>query len=99
MLTRLHAFLLPVFCFTAEGHAKVLEIDQEVHEYLDNYCIQCHGPEKEKGDRSFHQLSEIISGKHMIDLSDHENVFLLQDILDQLNLGEMPTKKKDVHMP
>lgn len=99
VLTRLHAFLLPVFCFTAEGHAKVLEIDQEVHEYLDNYCIQCHGPEKEKGDRSFHQLSEIISGKHMIDLSDHENVFLLQDILDQLNLGEMPPKKKDVHMP
>ena len=81
------------------SHAKVLELDSSVFEFTNKYCIQCHGPEKQKGDRSFHQLSERISGKQVIDLSKEEKIHLLQDLLDQLNLGEMPPKEDDVRQP
>jgi hypothetical protein len=47
--------------------------------FLKSYCIKCHGPEKQKADRRFDELS--------LDIADSE---LLQDILDQLNLAEMP---------
>ena len=53
----------------------------------------------EKGDRSFHQLSAKLSEKQVIDLSKETKVHLLQDILDQLNLGEMPPQKKDIRQP
>ena len=35
----------------------------------------------------------------MIDLGNPQKVDLLRDILDQLNLGEMPPRKKDVKQP
>jgi hypothetical protein len=54
--------------------------------FLQRYCIDCHGPDKQKGDRAFHELS----------LTDAE---ALTDILDQLNLGEMPPDKKGVSQP
>ena len=53
----------------------------------------------QKGDRSFHQLATIDGDRFSIDLADTEKVHLLRDILDQLNLGEMPPQKKDVQLP
>jgi hypothetical protein len=50
--------------------------------FLKSYCIKCHGPEKQKGDRRFDRLSAFESGV--------EAAELLQEILDQLNLAEMP---------
>ena len=35
----------------------------------------------------------------MVDLADDETVYLLHDLLDQLNLGEMPPKKEGVDQP
>jgi hypothetical protein len=100
--------VIPRFCYlvtalflagTMQGFGKLVEMNGAVFQYLQNYCIQCHGPEEEKGDRSFHQLSAKLSGKQVIDLSKETKVHLLQDILDQLNLGEMPPKKKDIRQP
>ena len=79
--------------------SRVVEFDQKVFQFTQNYCIKCHGSEEEKGDRTFHQLSKELSGKQMIDLGDEDKVNLLHDILDQLNLGEMPPKKKEVKQP
>ena len=79
--------------------SRVVELDQKVFQFTQNYCIKCHGSEKDKGDRTFHQLSREFSGKQMIDLGDEDKVNLLHDILDQLNLGEMPPKKKEVGQP
>ena len=79
--------------------SRVVEFDQKVFQFTQNYCIKCHGSEKDKGDRTFHQLSREFSGKQMIDLGDEDKVNLLHDILDQLNLGEMPPKKKEVKQP
>lgn len=73
--------------------------DESVHRFLENYCLRCHGIEEEKGDRSFHDLSEIVDRKRKIDLGDPGKANALQDILDQLNLGEMPPKEKKVPQP
>ena len=53
--------------------------------FLETYCVQCHGPEKQKGDRRFDKL--------IGDFSILKEAELFQEILDQLNLAEMPPKK------
>lgn len=53
--------------------------------FLKDYCISCHGPEKQKADRRFDHL--------VIPAKTTEHVIDLQDIVDQLNLGDMPPKK------
>jgi hypothetical protein len=59
--------------------------EETVRPFLDTYCIKCHGPDKQKGDRRYDTLA--------IDFSDEESMWLWQDIADQLNLGDMPPKK------
>ena len=53
--------------------------------FLETYCVQCHGPEKQKGDRRFDKLTG--------DFSILKEAELFQEILDQLNLAEMPPTK------
>lgn len=50
--------------------------------FIEKYCIACHGEEKQKGKRRFDNLSTAIN--------DFESLELWQEIVDQLNLGEMP---------
>ena len=54
--------------------------------FLKQHCIECHGPDKQKGDYRFDLLKN--------DFSDLQTLEFWQDILDQLNLGEMPPKKQ-----
>ncbi len=53
-----------------------------VQPFFDAYCVQCHGENKQKGKRRFDAFSASIRDDG--DLVDY------QDILDQLNLDEMP---------
>ncbi len=55
---------------------------ESVRPFLDTYCIRCHGPEKQKGERRFDELSYPIS--------DDDALIDFQDMLDLLNLGDMP---------
>jgi hypothetical protein len=58
---------------------------ETVKPFLTTYCVTCHGPAKQKGERRFDALDgQIADDNALIDL---------QDILDQLNLGEMPPKQ------
>lgn len=57
----------------------------KAHDFLQTYCTSCHGPEKQKGERRFDQLN--FPAKNL------DDVIALQDIVDQLNLGDMPPKK------
>ncbi len=50
--------------------------------FLKTYCVECHGSEKQKGDRRFDELSAQLEG-----IAEAE---AYQEILDQLNLAEMP---------
>ena len=60
-----------------------------IKSFLSTYCTECHGAEKQKGDRRFDQLS--------FPPDKADTLFELQDILDQLNLGEMPPEKAKRH--
>ncbi|MEC7776797.1 MAG: c-type cytochrome domain-containing protein, partial [Planctomycetota bacterium] len=79
---------VPGFIFTlalfSPGMALADEPGQLVS-FLETYCVQCHGPEKQKGDRRFDKL--------IGDFSILKEAELFQEILDQLNLAEMPPKK------
>ncbi len=50
--------------------------------FLQAYCTDCHGPDTQSGERRFDQLSR--------DIGDDSALVDWQDILDQLNLGDMP---------
>lgn len=58
---------------------------EQVKPFLTTYCVSCHGAEKQKGDRRFDQLTG--------EIADDATLVDLQDIVDQLNLAEMPPKK------
>jgi len=53
-----------------------------VRPFLKDNCYACHGPDEQMNDVRFDTLSA--------DLSDQRTLEVWQDILDQLNLGEMP---------
>lgn len=62
--------------------------DESLHKlqpFLKTHCYDCHGPKKQKGDYRFDTLAT--------DLTKIETLETWQNILDQLNLGEMPPKK------
>ena len=91
-------FVCLFFC-SGKAFSKNIVFDEDVHQFINNYCIRCHGIDEEKGDRTFHELSSLVNDKRLIDLGNTDKVNLLQDILDQLNLGEMPPRKKNVDQP
>ena len=62
------------------------DFDSTITPFLQTHCFKCHGPEKQKADRRYDQLSYPIK-------SD-DDLLLFQDILDQLNLGEMPPEEQ-----
>lgn len=59
--------------------------------FLNEYCIRCHGPDKQKADRRFDSVGNAITS---VDQAEH-----FQEILDQLNLGEMPPEDEDQPSP
>jgi len=79
--------------------AKQIELDDGVRAFIGAYCIKCHGQDKAKGDRNFEELATWEEQRWVVDMEKEKNVQLLRDILDQLNLGEMPPQKKGVRQP
>lgn len=63
--------------------------DKTLRTFFSNYCQECHGPEKQKGERRFDTLA--------LPATKADTLFDLQDIIDQLNLGEMPPSKAEKH--
>jgi hypothetical protein len=57
--------------------------------FLANYCVDCHGETKQKGDRRFDQLT--------FPLTDVQGIIATQEIIDQLTLGDMPPEKAKTH--
>lgn len=60
--------------------------DEKFESFLTKYCVDCHGPDKEKGDLRIDKLSrEFNSG---VD-SQH-----WAEVIEQINTGDMPPRKK-----
>ncbi|MBL9200467.1 MAG: DUF1592 domain-containing protein, partial [Opitutaceae bacterium] len=66
--------LLTSSAFAAAPHAS--------QKFFADYCVKCHGPEKQKAERRFDALPAAVTH------ADHLTDF--QDIIDQLTLGDMP---------
>jgi hypothetical protein len=64
---------------------RVAGFDSIVQPFLDSYCVKCHGAKSQKGDRRFDELDGTIA--------DDNTLLDYQDILDLLNLGEMPPEE------
>ena len=91
-------FLFPLSILSDQDQAYVQNAleDVEAHsvlaksmpkEFVSKYCYQCHGEEKQKADRRFDLLSSSIQ--------DFKVQELWQEIVDQLNLGDMPPEHVD----
>ncbi|MGI9497501.1 MAG: DUF1592 domain-containing protein [Mariniblastus sp.] len=63
----------------------VIYADQST-QFVSTYCITCHGSDTQKADRRFDDLGDAIT--------DLQQLELWQEIVDQLNLGEMPPPNK-----
>ena len=59
--------------------------------FIRSYCVGCHGPLKQEGDRRFDQLTETTSSI--------DEMELWQDLLDQISLGEMPPPEARQPLP
>jgi hypothetical protein len=66
-------------------------LDSSVPKFVTRYCMDCHDAATEKGDRNFESFL-----KTPVAIDQHQT---LEEILEQLNLGEMPPKKKSVEQP
>jgi hypothetical protein len=61
--------------------------EEHIQPFFKEYCIQCHGPDKQKGDRRFDSLE--------YPMADDNALIDFQDILDLMNLGDMPPEEEE----
>ena len=71
----------------ATAEQPVPDYERDVRPILNRLCVDCHGPEKQKGDLRIDELSPDFIGGGDADT--------WHDALDQLHLGEMPPAKAD----
>jgi hypothetical protein len=64
---------------------KIVNYQDQVKPFFEIFCIECHGPDKQKGDMRLDKLSYT--------LKSPRDVQHWQDILDSLNGAQMPPKK------
>src|SRR5689334_5127538 len=80
------ALVLPILALSALADDPAGDFATAVKPFLTTYCVSCHGATKQKGDRRFDELTG--------EIADDNGLVDLQDIVDQLNLGEMPPPKE-----
>ena len=56
--------------------------EESIRPFLEQHCVQCHGPEKQKGKVRLDTLP--------LSITDNETAERWQQVLDALNAGEMP---------
>ncbi len=78
-------FVTQAFAATAE---KAASLDPKVSAYFAAHCLDCHGPEKQKGEFRIDTLSEKVG---------YENSPQWLEIMERINSGEMPPKKEKKH--
>ena len=84
--TRRIALWITVIFPLSLGTMRAEDSLENLKPFLQKHCFSCHGPQKQKNDRRFDTIGT--------DLSDRKILEAWQDMLDQVNLGEMPPKKK-----
>ena len=86
MKSRLVFFTILVFSLTLSGlSAADDEFTREVRPFLDNYCVPCHGPQKQK--------SRIRVDHLTASMKDRKEAELWVRMLEAIEFGEMPSDK------
>src|SRR4051794_26073981 len=82
------ALLLASALFAVSPFAKAAGLPEPtVQKFMEEHCINCHGPDKQKGDFRIDTLSPKVG---------FENNPQWQEIIERINSGEMPPKKEKV---
>ncbi len=79
-------FSLPVILAASLGLAGAVRAAEPFDAFLEQHCVRCHGPEKEKGDLRIDQLSR--------DFKLGADAHHWAEMIEQVNSGEMPPKKE-----
>ncbi len=61
--------------------------EKDIRPFLDKYCIDCHGPEKQKAKLRFDELDP--------DLINGSDADMWQETLDLINVSEMPPEESE----
>ena len=64
------------------AHSTGVAKEDPLTPFLATYCLECHDDVVQKGDRRFDELTG--------EITDLDSAEAFQEILDQLNLAEMP---------
>lgn len=80
------SFAAALLFATSLGWAGAARAAKPFDAFLENHCIRCHGPEKEKGDLRIDRLSR--------DFKVGADTHHWAEIMEQVNSGEMPPKKE-----
>jgi uncharacterized Zn finger protein (UPF0148 family) len=72
---------------STQSHGFIQMPREKLEPFLKKYCIGCHGSKKQKGQLRFDTISW--------DIKNNDTAQLWQDILDQINSGDMPPEKAD----
>lgn len=82
-----------IFAITVVGAISSMAstVPSSVTDFVKTHCMDCHDEETAKGDRSFQAFLKAPSAG--------EHIHTLEEILEQLILGEMPPEKKSVTQP
>ena len=77
-------FILLCLGYSALGESlPVTKLNKDViGPFIENHCVKCHGPKKQKAKMRLDILS--------LDISNNSQAQLWQDVLDTLNSGDMP---------
>ncbi len=77
--------------------SQATELPVSVPTFLSRYCLGCHDDENHKGDRSFESLVRFHDRAGIS--TDERTLTLLSEVVDQLNLGDMPPRDADISQP
>ena len=87
-----HRFLSAVLLLAASLVVPCVVMGADPFEaFLQKHCVRCHGPEKEKGDLRFDQLSR--------DFKSGADSHHWAEAIENVNSGQMPPKKDKAEKP
>ena len=61
---------------------------ENISPFLEKYCISCHGPDRQQGGITFHQIDSLDAG--------FKKFHLLENAIDQIQHGDMPPDDEDL---
>lgn len=87
MLPRMRLSFLLVALVVFGNPARAVEKSEVAMEFIATYCFECHDDLTAEGERDFYDLE--------FPITDEKGLIAVQEIIDILNLGDMPPREAD----